>query len=651
MPKIELTLITSQARAIGGIREVQRAAQELNNTIEKGNQRQKGLIEDLEEALRELEEARKKAFSVEDIEKYNRKIAEAKGDLQEYERAGVKANENIKKSGDTLLQSIGKWAVGFVTLGKLVSELAKSFKDTVLGMNLMTTAGQLWTQVVYNLVSGHGQLNTSLAQSLAIGKQLNALRQEERESIIKVTKAETEYFKVYSDALDKTKPAAERLEILNKAEEQHTKILDAQKEILQKRLIIVEQQLAIRPESETAINAEIQLQIQLEEIERRRFSETRDLIRSRSAIELEIIDDLDRVNQEAAQKEEERLKDKAKLYADYWDWYRDQVDKAIRDEQKAKAAQWDFDMDIAWKLFRQNQKLAKEQWEELMKESGVDPDSEKGKKLFEDIKHGAERIVGVIADITDNLTEDATRRRELYDEQIAETQRSLELEATLMEEGFANNVNRKRAEVEELKKLRAKALKEEEEAIRKQRVADSIAQGINLATSVTQILKEYTKIPVVGLALAAVAIAALFTLFASAKSKSSALIKLAEGGTGTDIGMITGKSHTEGGEHFLSHVEVERGERWGVLNRKASDKFGKTFDNIISSFNKNEMPDFIAAESVNNIRVDNSGPNSRLDKVIAEQRKLNEKFGKKEQMIIVGSKKIITKGNKVRIVG
>lgn len=123
------------------------------------------------------------------------------------------------------------------------------------------------------------------------------------------------------------------------------------------------------------------------------------------------------------------------------------------------------------------------------------------------------------------------------------------------------------------------------------------------------------------------------------------------GGAGDETGIVKGRSHAAGGERFLDHIEVERGERWGVLNRRASDKYGRVFNEIVSSFNKNEMPSFLASENVNNITVNNDGSNSRLDRVIAEQRSLNEKLGKNEQVLISGHRKVIKKGNKIRIIG
>jgi len=126
---------------------------------------------------------------------------------------------------------------------------------------------------------------------------------------------------------------------------------------------------------------------------------------------------------------------------------------------------------------------------------------------------------------------------------------------------------------------------------------------------------------------------------------------LAKGGSGDDTGIIKGKRHSEGGERFLDHIEVEGGEAWGVLSRPATAKFGKEFHEIVSSFNRGEMPSITASPVNNSIFVNNDGSNSRLDKLIAEQRSLNEKYGKEPQIIVSGSRKIIRKGSNTRIIG
>jgi len=262
------------------------------------------------------------------------------------------------------------------------------------------------------------------------------------------------------------------------------------------------------------------------------------------------------------------------------------------------------------------------------------------------LEDGIARISSILGDIFEQSVDDAGRRRDLLDTQISELQHELEIEADLYEEGYANNVDAKRKELDSLKKLRDKAIADEEKAIKKQQTYEKIIQTTSLLTSVAQILKSATKAGIVGLALAPFAIATLWAIWGRAKTQGATL---AEGGSGSDTGLITGKRHSQGGESLLDHVEVEHGEAWGVLSRPATEKYGEVFHDMVSSFNKNEMPNFMPV--TNNVNIDNKGPNSRLDNVIKEQRKLNESLLKQSQITFSGNKRIIRTGNKVRIIG
>jgi hypothetical protein len=274
---------------------------------------------------------------------------------------------------------------------------------------------------------------------------------------------------------------------------------------------------------------------------------------------------------------------------------------------------------------------------------GLDPDSKEDQKMINALEKSADKVQQIFSDILVQRVEFAQRERELLDTRISETQRELELEASLMQEGYANNLTARKAYLEQLKTERDKALKEEEKAIRQQQTVEKLLQTMNLLTSVTEILKSATKKGLVGLAIAPFAIATLFAIWSKAKSSTT---MLAEGGSGT----VTGRRHSEGGERFLDHVEIEQGERWGVLSRKASGKYGEMFHDMVSSFNKDQMPEFITPTTTNLVRVDNNGPNSRLDRVIKEQEKMNTQL-KQGQLYTVGSKRIIKSGNKTRIIG
>jgi len=268
----------------------------------------------------------------------------------------------------------------------------------------------------------------------------------------------------------------------------------------------------------------------------------------------------------------------------------------------------------------------------------------------EAIKNSVDTFRGVLDDIFSARVEDAQRTRELLDTQISETQRALEAEMDMMRDGYANNVDAKKKELEDLKIAREKALKEEEKAIKAQRALDTVSQLSSLISASADIFKSLAKLGPVGVAVAIATIGTMFGAFAAAKVKASQATKLAEGGTGTDTGVITGKRHSQGGERFLDHVEVERGERWGVLNRRASAKYGKAFSEIVTSFNKDRVPiDAVTGDP--NIIVDVNQTNERLDRVHGELVRLNSKFGTKRERTDLGDRIVEKLGpHKTRII-
>ena len=104
------------------IDNISMSAKELDATISKGFngnnitptnkelKRTNGLIEDIEEAIKEWDIAKKKATDIKEIEKYNRKIAEGKKELQEYNTKGLPAMKNINAEatkGQSIFAGLG----------------------------------------------------------------------------------------------------------------------------------------------------------------------------------------------------------------------------------------------------------------------------------------------------------------------------------------------------------------------------------------------------------------------------------------------------------------------------------------------------------------------------------------------------------------
>jgi len=108
-----------------------------------------------------------------------------------------------------------------------------------------------------------------------------------------------------------------------------------------------------------------------------------------------------------------------------------------------------------------------------------------------------------------------------------------------------------------------------------------------------------------------------------------------------------GKQRDSSGERMAGIVH----EREFVVRKGPANKFRSVLEAInrddkrmiLNSFNR-LTPEL--AGSTNNILVENTGPNQRLDQVIAEQKKMNNK----EEIMIMGNLTIIKKGNSVRTI-
>ncbi len=279
------------------------------------------------------------------------------------------------------------------------------------------------------------------------------------------------------------------------------------------------------------------------------------------------------------------------------------------------------------------------------------------------IKENAQIIINTALSTLDTIyakkVEDAERNRQLIDDQIGYTQDALNQEIELAKLGYANNVDAKRKELEELKKASEKAIAEEEKAKKKQRAFDLIVLAADSLSGIAKVITNTMVANAIALtspltapvhialnnAMMGLAIASIIASVAAASAT-----KLAEGAVGTETGIIAGKSHQQGGERFLDHVEVERGEMWGVLSKSAAAKHGREFAQIVTSFNKDNLIIERQDAPTNNILVDVNQTNSRLDKVEYQLIKLNRHFGNRKEVHETSDVRIEKIGNKTRII-
>jgi hypothetical protein len=121
--KIELQIAADNADYITKTKQVEDATKSMQRSVQEGDKRQKGLIEDQIHALKNLEKARIKANNEKDLIKINQRIAEGTKNLKEFQQVGLKVDENIKKqakSTNLLWDSVKKLAAAYLTVNAAI---------------------------------------------------------------------------------------------------------------------------------------------------------------------------------------------------------------------------------------------------------------------------------------------------------------------------------------------------------------------------------------------------------------------------------------------------------------------------------------------------------------------------------------------------
>lgn len=270
---------------------------------------------------------------------------------------------------------------------------------------------------------------------------------------------------------------------------------------------------------------------------------------------------------------------------------------------------------------------------------GLNPEDNEDAKMISSIEETAATVMGIMDEMTQRRVDDAQRNRELLDTQIAEKQREVDTETELMKKGYASNVAGKKAELAALQKQRDIALKKEEEAIKRQQALASIQQSTSLVIASANLMMN-AKTPL-GIAAAIIAIGAMFAAFVAAKKKATEVTKFAEGGwTGA------GKERDETGRKVAGIVH----EREFVVREGPATRFRDVLEAInrddrqlvINRFTK-LSPEVIGGTSINNVTVENTGPNKRLDQV---NNNLKQLKAKEEIFELADATIIIKNGNR-----
>jgi hypothetical protein len=145
---------------------------------------------------------------------------------------------------------------------------------------------------------------------------------------------------------------------------------------------------------------------------------------------------------------------------------------------------------------------------------------------------------GILNEATDIQLSNIDKQLEKLSERRSKLEEDLTNEQELYEQGLANNLGTKEAEVNGLiaedERLNAERDKLQKEAQRRQILAESAQQAQALVTSSIQIIKGFSSIPIVGLPLGIAAVATLLGFFAKTKVDALKATKLYDGANRID---------------------------------------------------------------------------------------------------------------------
>lgn len=202
-----------------------------------------------------------------------------------------------------------------------------------------------------------------------------------------------------------------------------------------------------------------------------------------------------------------------------------------------------------------------------------------------------EQIVQNLSEITQAEIDAAEAAVEAAQQRVEAAQSVYDAEIEARNNGYANNVETARKELDQEKKNEQAKQKMLEEAQRKQEALNTVTQASSLITAAAQLWSTMASIPIVGPALAIAAIATMFGSFAFAKvrAKQAASQQYGEGG----LEFLEGGSHASGNDIDLhtknrkgKNIRAEGGEAMAIINRRNSKRYKNVLPDVIDSLNK-----------------------------------------------------------------
>ncbi|MBL7942927.1 MAG: hypothetical protein JNM00_09180, partial [Flavobacteriales bacterium] len=195
-----------------------------------------------------------------------------------------------------------------------------------------------------------------------------------------------------------------------------------------------------------------------------------------------------------------------------------------------------------------------------------------------------DNITGFFDGLLDVQQQNTAARIRSIDDELKTTEDAVAKQKALAEEGKANSLKAEEERAAQLKIQREKALKEQERLRRREVILDSLSQASSLAAAGAKIFNAEAWKGAVGVATSIGTILGMLAFMAKIRAQLRSTTQLRKGASG-EFGFIHGRSHEAGGERFLDHIEVEKGEAWSVYNRAGTRKYREQIQEFTKAVN------------------------------------------------------------------
>ena len=685
MPEVKLIMQADNSDHLRKIKEVQEAHRSLNKTVVDNQKREKGLIEEIEAQLTDLTIAKRKAYTSEDIAKYNREIEKAKNQLNQLNNAGGKVENTTKGIG----LSMGKLAgvIGVITTAiaffksvlESTGKSADKFSFAIQGIKQGFDAVKRSIATLDFKEFGR-KVKEAFEEGRRYAESIDLIEEKTRALRIEEKMLGNEILRLRSIQNDATIAQQKRNEAGAKAVEIEEKLAGIRTQIAQEAYeneimnimqitgLTQNQILAYVRRDEQFING-IETGKKYRKSVEDITEEEKEWVRIANAIVLPTDKQYEKLTQSIVNLEEARgsalentLRIRSKLSSGI-EKENKESDKVIKQTKKDLTELQDISSELIDKSLKG--------WEDLVKkEKDINEFTIKLKKLF-DVPEGLqggdfykEQEKGLNEFNKNRIEQDQkaedTRlaaRRQSWETIIAGEQAVFDIlaynadaqlnqelanldkwtQAQLKAAGDDEKKKQKILEISEAEKLKI------EKKYRKEQQNISVAQTvINGAQAIVKTFAEYGYTPP---GWVAAGLMAALTALQVGVIKSQ---KFAKGGWTGKGGQVD-----ETGQRMAGIVHEEE----FVTRKGPAAKYRELLEAInrddkramLKSFNKVDIPDINVPAVNNSIRIDNNGPNSRLDRIAKEQQKLNDQISRQQYISHTGGRTIITRGNKTRV--